>query len=241
MKTKTWVSYLAICLVVLPLTANAADKNDEVLLAEKPADSVVTGSEWTLIRQDAFRNIKTYAKHEDGRKIRSFKIDMIVDAPYETVAKVHFDIDNFKKWYWSTSESKLLKKVSDTDYYYYQVYRTPIKPDRDVIVHVKVEPYTPAKGYLSLNLEAVPEYMPTQRYYVRMLAHNMSIKMTPIDGNKKTRLEVSGYLDPGGASPEWVMGFYQRKSPYLTMLGLARMVLLPEYATDTPTPFKYKE
>ena len=229
---------LLITALLTPPLAIAASNDDD--LAEKQAESITIGSGWTLIRNDTLRNIKTYAKQEDNKKFRSFKIDMIVDAPLETVAKVHFDVDNIKKWYWSTSESKLLKKVSDTEYYYYQVYRTPIVPDRDVIIHAKIEPYTAEKGFMALNLEAVPDYMPIQGSYVRMSAHNMAIKMTPIDNDKKTHLEVDGYIDPSGVSPAWAINFYQRKSPYITMVGLSRMVQQPQYSAEAPSPFRYK-
>ena len=39
------------------------------------------------------------AKHEDGKSIRSFKVDAVVDAPLVTLASVHFDVANIKKWF----------------------------------------------------------------------------------------------------------------------------------------------
>ena len=164
-----------------------------------------------------------------------------MDAPLETVARVQFDVDNIKKWFWSTSESKLLKKVSDREFYYYQVYRTPLVPDRDVILHAVIEPYSAKKGFMGLKINAVPDYMPIKSGLVRMAAHEIVFKFTPV-GDDKTKLEFDGYIDPSGVSPAWAINYYQRKSPYISVIGMQRMLLRPEYRdTKEPMPYSYKE
>ena len=76
-------------------------------------------NEWQLVKNDASRSIKTYIKQtEDGKRIH-FKIDATIDGSMEKVARVHFDVDNIKRWYWETMDSHMLKKVSDREYYYY--------------------------------------------------------------------------------------------------------------------------
>lgn len=201
--------------------------------------TVVNG--WILVKDDAVHNIKAYAKQEDEKKFRTFRVEALMDAPLETVARVQFDVDNIKKWFWSTSDSKLLKKVSDREFYYYQVYRTPLVPDRDVIIHAVIEPYTAKKGFMGLKVNAVPDYMPAKSGLVRMAAHEISFKFTPV-GNDKTKLEFDGYIDPSGVSPAWAINYYQRKSPYISVIGMQRMLLKPEYRdSKEPMPFTYKE
>ena len=74
-----------------------------------------------------------------------------------------------------------------------------------------------------------------------MLAEDMEIKWTPVDKDK-TRLEVEGFIHPGGFVPAWAINAVQRQAPYFTMVGLQRMVLLTQYnAPTTPMPFKIKE
>lgn len=114
-------------------------------------------------------------------------------------------------------------------------------PDRDVILHNVIEPYTPQKGYLRFNITAIPTFMPEQPSLVRILAMNMTVTLTPIAMNK-TRLESEGYLDPGGLAPAWATNYVQRNAPYAVMLGLQRMALSDEYLNNkTPLPFKYRE
>ena len=133
------------------------------------------------------------------------------------------------------------QKVSDREFYYYQVYRTPLVPDRDVILHAVIEPYSAKKGFMGLKINAVPDYMPIKSGLVRMAAHEIVFKFTPV-GDDKTKLEFDGYIDPSGVSPAWAINYYQRKSPYISVIGMQRMLLRPEYRdTKEPMPYSYKE
>ncbi len=195
-------------------------------------------NEWHLVKNDAIRNIKTFSKQEDGKKVRSFRIDMMVDASLETVARVHYDPDNLKKWFWETTESRMLKKVSPTEFYYYQKFNAPITmPDRDSILHAVIEPMSRKRGFLTLTLRAAPDFLPPVKGLVRVETQDMVIKMTPA-GKEKTHLEVEGYIDPGGISPAWGINFVQRMAPYTSMVGLQRIVQADQYREASgPLPF----
>ncbi len=199
-------------------------------------------NEWIQVKKDRLKKITTWAKQEEGKTIRSFKVDMIVDADLETVARVHFDIENIKRWFLETKESRLLKKISNKEFYYYQVFNAPLTvPDRDSIIHLVVEPFTVKKGFMAMKLSAVPEFMPVQPGKTRVQAQDYYVKFTPIDKNT-THLEAEGYIDPGGIIPSWTINFVQRSAPYTTMLGLARMVQLPYYREGSgDTEFTYME
>ena len=199
-------------------------------------------SEWQLVKHDATRNIKTYIRESDTKRI-NFKVDAVIEGSLETVARVHFDIDNIKHWYWETLDSRLLKKVSSTEYYYYMQYNAPVTmPDRDAILHATVEPYSAKKGYMQLTIKAVPDYLPPQGNFVRVQEQDMVVKMTPV-AKDKVRLEAEGFVDPGGIAPTWAMNFVQRNAPYSTMLGLQRQVSMAAHKTNLtePSPFTFTE
>lgn len=198
--------------------------------------------EWQLIRNDSIRDIKTYGKQEDGKRIRSFKGEAQFDASLETLARIHFDVENYNKWFYEANDMKLLKKVSNTEYYYYGVYNAPATlPDRDVVLHAVVEPYTARKGYMLLKVRAAPDYMPPVPGKVRMPAQEMTVKFIP-QGPNKTLLEFEGYVDPGGLAPVWAINFVQRRAPYVTMVGLSRMTKLSMYTNpQSPSPFTFAQ
>ncbi|MDO8417256.1 MAG: START domain-containing protein [Agitococcus sp.] len=199
--------------------------------------------DWRLIKNDTRRSIKAYDKRSDETTgVRSFKLDVVVDGSLETVSRVYFDVDNYTRWFWTVRESKILKKVSDTEFYYYLQHDAPVTlPDRDVIIHAIIEPYTELKGYAAFKLKAVPNFIPPKPPLVRMLAEDMLIRWTPI-GVDKTRLEVEGFIHPGGDVPAWAINAVQRQAPYYTMLGLQRMVQMTQYKSPTtPMPFTIRK
>jgi len=199
-------------------------------------------NEWRLIKNDARKNIKAWDKRDDEKRYRSFKLDLMIDAPLETIARVYFDVENYPRWFWEVQEAKLLKKVSSTEFYYYLVHRAPVaQPNRDVIIHALVEPMTAKKPYVLFKLNAVPDYLPLKPPLVRMRAEDMVIKWTPMPNNQ-THEEVEGYIDPGGDIPAWAINAVQRQAPYYTVIGLQRMVKNPKFSdVAEPLPFKIRD
>ena len=179
------------------------------------------------------------AKLEDAQRIRSFKVEGILKAKPETLVRVLLDFANYSDWYWEVQESKLLKQVSPTEYYLYLVHRAPYGlPNRDVILHVVIEPQTSKKPYVLLTVKAAPNFLPIQPKLVRMPAENMTIKFTPM-ANNLVQIDAEGFIDPAGKVPAWDANLIQRNAPYSILVGLLRMMTSDTYRkAKTPLPFK---
>lgn len=217
---------------VLP-AAHAADEQDDLDELQ-----VKLGNEWVQVKNDRLRNIKTFAKQEDGKRYRSFKVEAELEGTAEAGARVLLDFDNYGKWYWEVLNSKLMKRVSPTEYYMYMVHRAPGGlPNRDVILHAVVEPQTKTRNYLMLKVKAVADYMEPRPPLVRMPAEDMTIRFTPLPG-QRVMIEAEGFIDPGGKVPSWDANLIQRNAPYTVIMGFQRMVLRDEYRlNNTPIPF----
>ena len=227
---------MSLCGAIPTITQAAIDDLEDLRSGQ-------AAKEWRLLKHDKRLNIKSYDKRDDQNSgVRSFKLDVIVNGSLDTIGRIYFDIENYTRWFWTVRDAKLLKKISDTEFYYYLQHDAPVSlPDRDVIIHAIIEPYTAKKGYALIKLKASPDFMPVKPPFVRMLAEDMEIKWTPVDKDK-TRIEVEGFIHPGGVVPAWAINAVQRQAPYYTMVGLQRMVLLPQYnTTTTPMPFKIRE
>lgn len=223
----------------LPLTALAArDDLDEL------RDSGVNKNEWRLSKYDKLRDIKVYVKNDEGKNIRSFKVEAMFNYPVEDLARLQADVDSYSKWYFTTLESKLLKKVSDKEFIFYMVHDAPVSmPDRDVIMRAVIEPMTRSRPYVLIRMKSQPDYLPPKPPYVRMESEDYTVKFTPV-GKDKTLLESEGFIDPGGVSPTWAINFLQGKGPYANMMGMTRMLQLPKYRDKDqkePNPFKFFE
>ncbi len=225
-------------LLLSVLCSSVAIAGNEDLDELRASDS----NDWQIVKNDAYHHIKTWSKREDGKRIRSFKIDMMMDASIETVARISFDFDSYTRWYFKTKMAKMLKQVSPTEVYYYQVFSAPPGlPDRDVVVHCTIEPYNARRGVFRLHFAAAPDFMPPQPGLVRMLGLNLTTTYTP-QPDGKLRLESEGFIDPGGNAPVWATNYVQRNAPYSVMLGLQRVANDPDFNKSTkPIMFKYME
>ena len=213
--------FWALLLVVLSHTAYAEDDIDDL--------RTKLGHEWMLMKNDRLRNIKTYARLEDGKQYRSFKIEAVLDSSVESLTRVLLDFDSYTKWYWKTRESRLVKQTSGTEFVIYMVHEAPYGlPDRDAVLHGIVEPQTKNKRYVTLRVNALPDFMAEKPPLVRMPAQDMLVKFHPLPKGK-VQLEAEGYFDAGGTVPVWAANFVQRSAPYSVILGLQRMVERDEY------------
>lgn len=216
-----------------------------IALAERDLDDFraeAARNEWRLSKNDKRHEIKVYVKNEEGKNIRSFRVEALFDAPLEVITRVQSDVDNYIRWYFETLESKLLKKVSDKEFIFYLVHDAPIgMPDRDVVIKATIEPMTAKKPFVVIKMVSIPDYIPARPPYVRMIAENYVVKFTP-QGKDKTLLESEGFIDPGGVSPSWAVNYVQGKGPYTNMMGMRRMITLPQYRdAKTPLPFTFVE
>ncbi|HEX5277058.1 MAG TPA: hypothetical protein VFW42_05255 [Fluviicoccus sp.] len=211
-----------------------ADRNDLDDLRAYDKD------EWILVKNDRRHQVVTYAKQEDQKRLRSFRQELTFDASIDAIAALLLDIDNYPRWYHLNTESRMLKKVSPTEFYYYQVFDAPPgTPDRDVVVRATIQPYSARNGALKLILRAAPDFMPPQPGLVRMPAFEMVATYTPI-GNGQIKGVTEGYADPGGNAPAWAINYVQRAAPYRNALSIRRVV--KEYENgEFSTPFRYKE
>ena len=221
---------LAFCCLILSYSVYADDDMDDL--------RTKLGHEWMLMKNDRLRNIKTYARLEDGKQYRSFKIEAELDTTVEALTRVLLDFDSYTKWYWKTRESRLVKQNSSTEFVVYMVHEAPYGlPDRDVIIHGVVEPQTKNKRYVTLRVNALPDFMSPKPPLIRMPAEDMLVKFSPL-ANGKIQLEAEGYFDAGGTVPVWAANFVQRTAPYSVILGLQRMTERDEYSkSKKPLPF----
>ena len=222
----------ASLLMLSPLAALAADEDFKELQSASPRN------EWVPIRNDELRHIKTWAKHEDGKRLRSFKAEGVWDVSLDALARTYTDVPNMPRWYWETLESRMLKKVSNTEYFYYMRFNAPLNlPDRDAVFHAVIEPYSPKRGYWQATVKAAPDYLPAKPGLVRVVAQDLVARVTPL-GKNQIKFETEGYVDPGGSVPAWTINFVQQRVPYLIMVSLLRMAQGKEYSDPSaPTEF----
>lgn len=228
---------LTLCLTALP-SAWAADNGGSDLDALRSRLS----NEWLLVKNDRLRQIRTYARREDGKRYRSFKVEAVLDTRMEPLARVLLDFPGYTQWFWKTRESRLLRKESATEYVVYMQHDAPYGlPNRDTVLRAVVEPQAKGRPYVLLKTTALPDLMPPQPPLVRVTAEEMTIRITPISAGR-VQIAAEGYFDPGGVVPPWAANLVQRTAPYDVMLAMQRMTEQESYRQAvTPLPFPVYE
>jgi len=210
-------------LAMLSMNVWAANEDLDDLRASNQAKD-----EWRLIKDDKTRKIKAYDKRDEGKTLRSFKVEYEVEEDFDTLARVYFDFEKYTEWYYQVISAKLVRKVSDTEFYYYIVHRAPpTLADRDAVLHGTIEPYNAKRGYALYKIESVPGYLPFKPPLQRIMVETITIKLTPV-GNKIHGV-VEGYVDPGGVFPSWAINYVQRRAPYEGVVGFLRMLKSREF------------
>lgn len=212
----------------------------EADLSEFTSSASTVDAGWNLVKSDKRHNITTYYKREDNKRFRSFKAEAIYDASFEAAACHQFDMENYPRWFMNIEESRVLKRVSDTELYMYLKLKAPLGvPPRDVPLHVVITPYSSKTGALTISYSAVSDYLPVNPGIVRMAVYEVATRISPLESGK-VREETEGYAEPGGAAPVWLVNYLQRQMPYANMLARSRDI--PRYENGKiPCQFRYKE
>lgn len=228
---KTILAALLTTLITVNSYAAIEDENYRLALDK----------DWHLVKKDQRHSISTYSKREDQKPYRSFKAEVIYQQAFDVTACHQLDADNFSKWFMNTQESRLLKRVSDTEFYMYLRFKAPLAvPDRDVVLKVSIQPYSEKNASLVITYKAVADYLPPVAKVVRIPVYDVTTMIKPIDSQQTQEITL-GYAESGeGNIPIWLINYFQRQMPYTNSLARGRD--LKTYHLDSKNcDFKYKE
>lgn len=159
--------------------------------------------------------IKVYLCDSKLSDFKSIVVELDMPATLSQYAAHVFAIENYKYWHYKAIEPHLLKRVSNTELYYYSEVEAPWPVDnRDFIFHINMSQDSITK-VLTMSLTAVPDYLPIKEGIVRVSEGHAVLKVTPID---KYNLHVKYVIDlnPGGSVPPWIANMFAARAPWET-------------------------
>lgn len=217
----SWISrsWLAVFFTVVVLPWSVAGVADDK-------------TDWKLSKEDKGQEIVMYTRVDEDERFKSFKLVTTVDATQETMSAVLLDFTYYCMWVDRCAEVKILKKLSDTQYFIYMVHSTPPGAvTRDTVLYGRAwrDPRLPG---VYIKTEARPEYLPANPSRVRMQKEDMSWYLEPI-GESRIRIELTGNVDIGGKLPKAVAEIFVLQAPYNTLLGLKKMAKMERYRQPT--------
>lgn len=176
---------------------------------------------WSLAK-DA-EGIKVYVRNVHGSPLREFRGEVPLDNTPEQVASVLRDADAFRRWMPDVATSELLK-ATDTEQFHYLENKAPWPvSNRDGVYHFT---YSRAgDGTITIQVEAMPRYVPPRDGKVRIPQANGQWKLAPDAGGVRVTYQM--HASPGGAIPDWLADRTVVDTPFGTLKALRSYLQAP--------------
>ena len=180
--------------------------------------------DWTLKNEK--EGVKVY--YRSTGDVHEVKLATSIQTSFSSLVHLFSEVENFPKWGYKVVESRLLKRVSDTEIYYYSKLDFPWPlNDRDIIMH-SVLIQDAATGIITAKSVAVPDYVPEVKDVVRMKTANTVWSLYP--GEKGWRyIEYYIYSKPGGNIPDWLVNMAIDVGPRETIKSIKKILQQPAY------------
>ncbi len=177
-----------------------------------------------------FKNEKEGVKvyYRKTSDVYELKLVTSLKAPLSGLALLLSEVENYPKWGYKVLDSKELKRVSDTETYYYSKLDFPWPlDDRDIIVHSKME-QDPITRRITATSISNPDYLPGNKGVVRMRNAHTTWTLLPGPGGW-TYVEYYIYSDPGGSLPDWLVNMALDVGPRETIKSIRNFVQQEKY------------
>lgn len=177
-----------------------------------------------------------FQKEKDGVKIykrktsdgHELKLSSTFQATPDAMVALFNNVPEYPKWGYRVAKTELLKRVSDTEFYYYSRFDFPWPlDDRDVVMHTTIKTDATTK-VVTIASEAEPDYIPEKEGLVRIRKASVSWKLTPQKGNA-TDGEYILSMSPGGMLPDGAVSLASDAGPVETVQKMKKLLAEERY------------
>ncbi len=181
--------------------------------------------EWTL--KNNKDGVKVfYRKTSDVHEV---KLTSSIETRLSGIIQLFSEVENYPLWGYRIIESKLLKKVSDQEMYYYSKIDFPWPlNDRDLVMHTFLEQDSTTK-VITARSKAAPDFIPENEDVVRIKTCNTTWKLHP-GTSGWMYLEYYIYSNPGGNIPDWAINLGIDVGPRETIKSIRNILKKDKYA-----------
>lgn len=173
-------------------------------------------SEWKLAKDK--NNIQVYTQSSEKSNLKETKVVGTAESSPQKVLEILLQFDSYSKWIPKCKESHLLKKVSETEFYYYARYAAPWPvSDRDAVVHLEI--FHQANGDIFCEINGVPNYIEPVQGVIRVPYSKGKWFLTQ-EQDGKVKLVNQYSTNPGGNVPSWLINTMAVVTPFEMMKNL---------------------
>lgn len=170
--------------------------------------------------------VKVYFKKTAD--VHEVKLVTSLHTSLSGIVSLFSDVSSYPNWGYKVMESKLLKKVSDTEMYYYTRLDFPWPlSDRDIIMHTSLT-QDPTTKQIIAKSTAAPNYLPLNKDVVRISNAHTQWTLLPGTGGWPY-IEYHIYSDPGGNLPDWLVNMAIDVGPRETIKSMRALLQQDKY------------
>lgn len=167
-----------------------------------------------------------------GSDVPAFRGVTRIRSSVEQTMMVLTDYSLLPRWAWGVRSARLLKLVSYSEAYIYQVIQLPFVTDRDMIIHGVTSREGKGKAML-IELDAVEDYCEKQvQAPCEELNDTNRVRVTRSRGTIRVRQVEPGFveitwqqhLEPGGLIPAWATRLMLKRIPLKSLSRLRTLV-----------------
>jgi hypothetical protein len=180
--------------------------------------------EWSLKNEK--EGVKVYYKKTSN--IHEIKLITSIKVPLSGLIQLFSEVELYPNWGYKILESRLIKKVSETEMYYYSRIDFPWPmSDRDLIMHTKLE-QDPTTKRIKATSTAVPDMLPEVQDVVRIRQASTQWNLFP-GTSGWLYIEYYIYSSPGGNIPDWLVNMAIDVGPRETIKNIRNIVQQAKY------------
>ncbi|MBK6995206.1 MAG: hypothetical protein IPH31_09855 [Lewinellaceae bacterium] len=191
----------------------------QAIIAQKTSDWAYKGEK---------DGIKIY--HQKTPGLLHIKLSTVVKAPLSGIAALFSDVDNYKDWGYKISESRLLRRVSPTEVWYYAKYDFPWPlDDRDIILQSIMQQDAITRRVVITNTPH-PSYLPEKTGISRI--RNTTTRWTFLPGEGGwVSMEQQISTDSAEDMPDWLVTMTVDTGPRETAKAVRKILQKEKYQT----------
>ena len=170
--------------------------------------------------------IKIY--HQKTPGLLHIKLTTSVKVPLSGIVSLFSDADHYHNWGYKISHSKLLKRESPMELWYYAKYDFPWPlDDRDIILHSKME-QDPVSKNIKITNTPYPAYLPENKGVLRIKnTHTRWLFVPSENGWVYVEQEIS--TDSAEDMPDWLVKMTADTGPRETAKAVRKILQQAQY------------
>ncbi|GAB2963901.1 START domain-containing protein [Hymenobacter coalescens] len=172
--------------------------------------------------------IKVYSRHSPGSRFKEIRVHCEMPGTLSQLVALYTDVDNYTQVISNTKRAHLLRRVSETELFYYIESQMP-RPvaNRDLVMRLQFA-YSPVDKLLVIHTNSVNGMVAPQPDLVRVPSWTGQWTVRQVT-DSRLQIDYTFRVDPGGELPTWLINMIAPVAPYSSFMKLRNGLQLPRY------------